>query len=187
MSAGRAAPGRRRVAGWILGAALAWSTVAARATVLLPAEFDDMVAGSSVIVHGRILDVRGQASGDRRTIESLVTLEVEETFKGRPGRVVSFRVPGGQVGRYRRVMVGAPVFAEGDEVVLFLRGSAPVLPMPYGLNQGVFRVVRDGSGRALVGSPDAATGRVVRGDPARTPVPLDVFARRVRTVPEAGR
>ena len=54
-------------------------------------------------------------------------------------------------------MVGAPQFARGDEVVLFLKGSAPAVPMPYGLTQGVYRVNRDASGRAMV-TPSANVG-----------------------------
>jgi len=95
-------------------------------------------------VHGRVVDIRPQIAGDRRTIETVVTLAVLDAIKGQPGATVYFRVPGGQIGRYRRFMVGAPEFASGDEVVLFLKGRPPVVPFPFGLNQGVYRVVRDG-------------------------------------------
>ncbi len=50
-------------------------------------------------------------------------------------------------------MVGAPQCARGDEVVLFLKGSAPAVPMPFGLTQGVYRVNRDAAGRAMVTPP----------------------------------
>jgi hypothetical protein len=79
-------------------------------------------------------------------------------------------------------MVGAPTFTEGEEVVLFLRGRAPSMPMPFGLHQGVYRVTRR-AGRAMVTPlvPEGA-GRVVRGDPARHPLALDAFARDVRAI-----
>lgn len=143
-----------------------------------------MVNGSQVIVHGAIVDVRAQASGGRSTIETLITVAVATPLKGDSRATVVFRVPGGQVGRYRRVMVGAPEFTEGEEVVLFLSGRAPAMPLPFGLHQGVYRVRRS-AGQALVTPlvPDAA-GRVVRGDPARRPVALDDFARQVRTLVE---
>ena len=82
-------------------------------------------------------------------------------------------MPGGQVGRYRRLMVGAPVFVEGEEVVLFLKGRRRV-PFPFGLSQGVYRVVRAASGQSLVTPPTVAEapGRVVRGDPSRRPMEL---------------
>jgi hypothetical protein len=152
-----------------------------RATTVAPADFAEMVSASQVIVHGRIVAVRAQAPGGRRTIETVMTVVVATPLKGESGSTVMFRVPGGQVGRYRRVMAGAPVFTEGEEVVLFLSGRAPAMPMPFGLHQGVYRVMRR-AGRATVSPlvPDGA-GRVVRGDPARRPIALDAFAREIRT------
>ena len=161
------------------------------AMVVVPADFGEMVAASQTIVHGRVVDVRSYETAGRKTIESLVTVQVVEAIKGDPGtagpagsaRYVYFKLPGGQVGRYRRVMVGAPQCAPGDEVVLFLKGSAPAVPMPFGLTQGIYRVSRDAAGRATV-RPNAGSGseRAARGDPARLPLDLDAFTGIVRTV-----
>ena len=151
------------------------------ATVLVPADFAEMVAGSQTVVHGRVVDVRSQMVGDRRTIESVVTVSVDEAIKGEPGASIVMRVPGGQVGRYRRFMIGAPVFTPGEEVVLFLAGRPPAIPRPFGLSQGVYRVSRGADGRAMVAPPLAAEGRVIRGDPARRPVDVNAFVQQVRT------
>jgi hypothetical protein len=165
-----------------LAACLTVPAAIASATVVLPVDFAEMVAESQLIVHGRVVDVRPQPTAGRRTIESVVTVEVVTTLKGEPRTAVVLKLPGGRVGRYRRVMVGVAELAEGDELVLFLKGRAPALPMPFGLNQGVYRVSRDND-RALVMPPIADTpGRVVRGDPARRPLALDVFERQVRTM-----
>jgi hypothetical protein len=86
----------------------------AQATVIAPAEFSEMVNGSHVIVHGIVADVQSRMVGSRRTIESVVTVDVIDAIKGWKESTAVFRVPGGQVGRYRRVMVGAPQFVEGD-------------------------------------------------------------------------
>jgi hypothetical protein len=168
-----------------------WLTLTsmASAMVVVPAEFSEMVAASELVVHGRLVRVRSQVTGDRRTIETLVTVSVVDTLKGDPGATVYFRVPGGQVGRYRRVMVGAPEFTEGEEVVLFLKGRPPVVPMPFGLSQGVYRVSRGGDGRGMV-TPlmiSAAPGRVVRGDPARRPLEISLFVRDIRAIVERQR
>jgi len=159
------------------------------ATVVVPVEFSEMVASSELVVHGRVVGVRSQVTSDRRTIETLVTVSVLDALKGEPGSTVYFRVPNGQVGRYRRVMVGAPEFAEGDEVVLFLKGRPPVVPMPFGLSQGVYRVARGRDGRGMVTPPvvSEAPGRVVRGDPARRPLEMSAFARDVRAIVERQR
>jgi hypothetical protein len=130
-----------------------------------------------------VVDVQSYETAGRRTIETLVTVQVVEAIKGQPGSTAYFKLPGGQVGRYRRVMVGAPQCARGDEVVLFLKGSAPAVPMPFGLTQGVYRVHRDAAGRATVmPMVPAGTERIVRGDPARRAPALAAFTSMVRTV-----
>lgn len=152
-----------------------------RATVLLPADFTQMVSESQVIVHGRVIDVHGELSGNRRSIESLVTVAVLSPLKGVAGGDVVFRIPGGRVGRYRRIFVGAPVFRPGDEVVLFLKSRAPAIPMPFGLSQGVYRVSRATGAPMVIPEPPGETiAGVPRGDSSRRPVALDVFATRVR-------
>ena len=172
---------------WAVGVVLWALSLDLTATVVLPAEFTEVVRGSSLIVHGRVIDVRSELVGPRRTIESFVTVQVIEALKGVPGDTVTFRVPNGQVGRYRRVMVGAPEFERGDEVVIFLSGRPPAMPSVFGLSQGVYRVVHDASARALVAPPPVmargiAAERVVRGDPARQALPIDQFARQVRAL-----
>ena len=158
------------------------------ATVLIPADFATVVTEAGVIVHGRVVDVRSGLTGPRRVIESFVTVAVLESLKGAPGASVTFRVPNGQVGRYRRILVGAPEFAEGDEVVVFLTGRPPAMPTLFGLSQGVYRVTRNAAAQGVVTPPvTAGTGRIIRGDPARGPMPIDAFAREVRTILERSR
>jgi hypothetical protein len=159
------------------------------ATVVLPADFATVVTESGVIVHGRVVSVESHLVGPQRVIESVVTLAVVQSLKGDSAATVAFRVPNGQVGRLRRVLVGAPEFNEGDEVVVFLQGRPPAMPSVFGLNQGLYRVTRDARARAMVMPPRAATpdARIVRGDPARVPLPIDTFAREVRAVLERAR
>jgi hypothetical protein len=149
-----------------------------------------MVSGSQLIVHGRVVDVRSQMVGDRRTIESVVTVSVVQAIKGDPGATVYVRAPGGEVGRYRRFMIGAPSFRPGEEVVLFLTGRPPSIPIPFGLSQGVYRVSRSADGRNLIAPPPTVEGRVVRGDSARQPIDISAFVRQVRAAmssPPVGR
>ena len=85
------------------------------AMVVVPAAFNEMAAASETIVHGRVVNVQSYQTAGRRTIETLVTVQVVDTIKGQPLATAYFRLPGGQVGRYRRVMVGAPECQRGDE------------------------------------------------------------------------
>ena len=162
------------------------------ATVLIPSEFREIVSGSQIIVYGRVSDIRPEWIDGRRRIESVITLDAASFYRGTSARSVTFRVPGGQIGRYKSVTVGAPEFKAGDEVVLFLKAQGPSVPQVFGLNQGVFRVkVDDRTGRRLVTQPIVmATGtapqRVVRGARDRQPLPLDQFAAQIRTVLRGG-
>jgi hypothetical protein len=150
------------------------------ATTLVPADFAQMARESELIVRGTVVNVQGQMAGPRRTIESLITVFVTDTLKGTAGTQTVFRVPGGRVGAFRRVMVGAPEFAAGDDVILFLKGRAPAIAMPYGLSQGVYRVARQGGGAVVTPAVTAGSGRVVRGDPSRRPLDPAAFAREVQ-------
>jgi hypothetical protein len=157
-----------------------------RATVLLPAEFREIVAGSQIIVYGRVAEVRPEWSEDRSRIDTIVTVEAGSYLKGGPGGTVTFRVPGGQIGRYRNVMVGAPLFQPGEEAILFLSASGPTVAHVFGLSQGVFRVRVDArTGQRLV-IPPVLMARgddpqaVTRGDRSRRQLSLDAFAATVR-------
>jgi hypothetical protein len=173
------------IGAWV---ALLLATAPASATVLVPAELGELAREARAIVHGRVVSVEGVWTAGRRGIETVVTIEVATTIKGQPGREVSLRVPGGDLGRYRSVVVGAPVFREGQEVIVFLGGEGPALPHLLGLGQGVYRVRRDPrTGTALVMPPPVAAAagapvRVQRGDPARRTVGLDEFMRQVQAV-----
>lgn len=151
------------------------------ATTLVPADFTQMARESELIVRGTVVRVEAQQMTTRQTIESLITLHVSETIKGTAAEETVFRVPGGRVGRYRRVMVGAPVFTAGDEVILFLKGRAPAIAMPYGLSQGVYRVARSGGTAVVTPAVVTGTGRVTRGDPSRRPLDPTAFARQVQS------
>lgn len=160
------------------------------ATVLVPAEFREIVAGSQLIVHGRVADVRPEWTADRRRIDTLVSIEVSTYLKGGPGERVTVRVPGGQIGRYTSVTVGAPAFRPGDEAVFFLTARGPSVASVFGMSQGVFRIRVDArTGQRLVVPPALmargdAPQRVVRGAPDRRPLALDAFASQVRVAME---
>ena len=159
------------------------------ATVIVPIEFRELVTTTPVIVHGRVTDVRSAFVDGRRSVETFVTVAAEEYLKGNLGEHVTFKVPGGEIGRYRTVFVGAPGFTTGDEVVLFLRTPRAALPFIVGLNQGAYRVIADRqTGRRMVTAP-ILMGRagveaepVVRGASSRRPLSIDAFRDAVRDV-----
>ena len=78
-------------------------------------------------------------------------------------------------------VVGSPEFAVGEEVVVFLRGAPPKMPVLFGLSQGVYRVSRaSGVPMVLPVLPTDGLTSTPRGDSLRRPLALAEFARQVR-------
>jgi hypothetical protein len=155
------------------------------ATVLVPTDLAELAREARVIARGEVVAVDARWTDDRRTIETLVTLETETYLKGQLGRVLQFRVPGGALGRVRNIVIGAPRFEVGQRLVVFLGANGPRVPYILGLNQGVYRLGVAADGAVLVSPPPimpGVTGPIVRGASARQPAPLTDFEREVRTL-----
>ena len=163
--------------------------VPAMATVLIPADLGELSRDALAIARGRVAALDAQWTEDRGTIETIVTLEVDNYLKGSLGSTLRFRVPGGELGRFRSVVVGAPSFAVDQRVVVFLGARGPSVPHLLGMSQGVFRLSRasDNSGwlvtsPVILPAPAGASTRVVRGDPARRALALGDFEQTVRAL-----
>jgi hypothetical protein len=159
----------------------------ARATVVLPADLGELAHDALAIARGRVTSVEAHWGEDHHSIETIVTLQVDTYLKGVFGGTLRFRVPGGELGRLRSIVVGAPEFAVDDLVIVFLGARGPSVPYVLGLGQGVFRIVRSADNSAWLVTPPAAfpspaTVRVVRGDVSRRPMPLAGFENRVRAL-----
>src|SRR3954454_13514148 len=163
---------------WYFALFLVLFAVPARATVLIPADLGELSRDAVAIARGRVAALDAQRTGDRGTIETIVTLEVESYLKGSLGSTLRFRVPGGELGRFRSIVVGAPEFVVDQRVVVFLGANGPSVPHVLGLNQGVFRMSRSADSAGwIVTSPvlppaTTASVRVMRGDPSRRAVAL---------------
>ena len=160
----------------------------ASATVIVPADVGELARDAVAIVRGRVVALNARWTDDHRSIDTIVTLEVERYLKGSFGPTLQFRVPGGELGRFRSVVVGAPEFAVDEHVVIFLGARGPSVPYIVGFSQGVFRVVPSADQAGLVVTPPpvfpatAGTTRIVRGDVSRRPMVLAEFEQRVRAL-----
>jgi hypothetical protein len=155
----------------------------ARATVLIPTDLATLSRTATVIARGQVVAVDARWTDDRRTIETLVTLQTETYLKGPLSETLQFRVPGGMLGRFRNIVVGAPTFAVGDRVVVFLGAHGPTIPFVLGLGQGVYRIGVTSAGASMVSPPpiDGDTiGPIVRGTATRVPASLADFEHQVR-------
>jgi hypothetical protein len=72
------------------------------------------------------------------------------------------------------VVIGAPTFSRGDQVVVFLGARPPAIPNLLGLSQGVFRVSTGADGLEV--APNHALAQSGRRQPMR----LADFEREVR-------
>jgi hypothetical protein len=158
----------------------------AHATVLLPTDLGVLSRDARTIARGTVVNLDSQWTGDHRAVETLVTIDVESYLKGALGSTLTFRVPGGRLGRFRSIVVGAPDFAVGQRIVVFLGYRAPDVPYVLGLGQGVYRIVPAGFGwnvtpPAVVTAVGTAVAQpIVRGDLARRPLALAAFERQVQ-------
>ncbi len=161
-----------------------------RATVLVPADLAELSRDARIIARGQVVAIDARWSDGRRAIETIVTLETESYLKGEMGRLVQFRVPGGAMGRYRNIVMGAPQFTVGQRVIVFLGAVGPRVPFILGLSQGVYRLGVTPAGDVLVSPPPimpGVTGPVVRGAVTRQSAPLADFERSVRALAGDGR
>jgi hypothetical protein len=162
----------------------------ATATVLIPADLAELARDARVIARGQVVAVDARWTDDRRTIETIVTLETENYLKGELGETLQFRVPGGTMGRYRNIVMGAPQFVVGQRVVVFLGANGPQVPFILGMNQGVYRLGVTTRGDVMVSPPPimpGVAGPIVRGTSSHLPAPLADFERQVRELAGGGR
>lgn len=173
------------LASWSAAPQTAFSAVMRKATVA------DLTLQSDLVVRGKVASRDVQASADGGRIFTVITLEVSETWKGGAPARVQVEVPGGELGDIGQVVHGAPRFADGEDVVVFLRKIGPqteALPLTkvVSLAQGKFEVIRDEKG-TLLAVPDLSevefVGRDAAPAEAKAPaVPVQELEARVKAV-----
>ena len=146
-------------------------TQAARAITTIPRSFDELVARADTVFKGT---VTGQSSrwigeGARRHIDTFVTFQVQETYKGTPATEQTLRFAGGTVGDDTMEVPDLPKFTVGQKAVLFVVNNGKQFCPLVGVTQGRFRVVTEATtGRERVftegGSPVVRTAQLGKED-----------------------
>lgn len=133
---------------------LALCAVALPAATLERLSLDDMIAKSTAIVRGKVLNSYTASSGPM--IYTHYRVQVSEALKGPSSRAVDIQMPGGTANNLRQTFSGVPQLNAGDEFVFFLwtgkSGTAQVL----GLTQGLFSVAKS-SGADPIATRAAST------------------------------
>jgi len=169
-----------------------WLTAPIGATLSIPTDLPDVVSSATVIVRGRVTDTRAFTDIANGPVMTAVTVAVSDVVKGTADRSVTFRVHGGELGRYRQVAIGAPTFQAGDDAFLFLRRASDGALWPVGMSAGVYKI-SSGTGSQAVVSPPVVAGvtatlgaQIVRGDARRKPMAVGDFAGVVKMLMAGG-
>ena len=122
---------------------------------------------------------------------------VSQVIKGPATAQLELHLPGGQLQGTVTRIVGMPVFAPGDEAVLFLTAANALgHAWPVGLAQGHFAIKRSAANKPHV--VQALDGLALHPEPHRAPkkgppaesiqgMPLDQFLARVHTLTKEAR
>ncbi len=105
---------------------------------------EDLARGADLIVKTEVKDI--QASHSRGNLTTLVTLAVEERWKGTAPPRVIVAVAGGVAGDVAQAVSGEPRFSVGERNVLFLKARGDHYTIVGG-RQGKFAVKTDAPGK----------------------------------------
>lgn len=107
---------------------------------------EQMVAGSTDVVRGSVVDTISFWGETGRMIYTEHQVRVDEAWVGDARGMVTVRIPGGTVDGYTIEAHGFPQLEQGEDVVLFLSPGEDGTMRIHGYQQGHFRVVtrRDG-------------------------------------------
>ncbi len=93
------------------------------ATIVVPVSAPNLTASSDAIVTGFVEDLR-YAELDGGRIATLVSIAVDETWKGAPRTHLELVEAGGHIGGRSEIVYGTPEYRVGERVLVYARPSA---------------------------------------------------------------
>lgn len=147
------------------------------ATVTVSMRFDALVADSSAILRGEVVDVRSEWRTLRgeQIIVTRVRFKVERVLKGSASPIETLELLGGSIGETTMAVPGMPQFAVGDRDLLCLGRTGALFPV-MGASQGRFRILTDRSGRDRVvfsdGRPVGSVAQIGRAAVVMSMAPI---------------
>ncbi len=154
----------------------AWSLSIARA------DLEELTTESAKIVLGHITAIDYQwQDQSRKTIETRLTVSVEQYLKGSGGNSIIVTQLGGQMGDLKMEIAGTPEFDVGDEVLFFLQEYHGKYWI-HSIALGAFSIITENNGQKLIVNHlqdveliDPDTGARVAAEKAFPIVPLHDF------------
>jgi hypothetical protein len=132
------------------------------ATSVIAPTFEQLVQQAELIFQGTVTEVRSvwEGEGAQRHIDTYVTLQIDNSLKGNPGRSYTIRVLGGTVGEDTIEVTCSPKFQLGDHQILFVEHNGQQFVPLVGIMHGQLRIEHDQqTGREFIATHD--------GDPLR--------------------
>lgn len=133
----------------VFAALFALIPLSANATIARAVSFDEKVEQAAAIVIGTCVAQESRWDPARNWILTYTTFRIEKTLKGVPAQEITIVTPGGTVDHIAQEIIGVPRFRQGEEHALFVRQSQSGPTVLY-LEQGAYRVVKDGRGEKMV-------------------------------------
>jgi hypothetical protein len=130
-------------------AVVAFTPVAAEATIARAVKFDEKVDRAAAIVVGKVVAQQSAWDANRERILTYSTFRVEQTLKGHPSQEITIVTPGGTVGDIAQDYIGVPRFNTGGEHVVFVKNTKAG-PTVLFFEQGAYRVEKDSRGDRIV-------------------------------------
>ncbi|HYM01000.1 MAG TPA: putative Ig domain-containing protein [Blastocatellia bacterium] len=123
---------------------------ASATTAIMPSD-DDMIVGARAIVVGKVISVESALNDSRSDVFTYVRLDINRVLKGsvRTGELI-LKEPGGIAGGIEGVVFGAPQFAAGERVLLYLDTWPDGSQRVYQMFLGKFSIISDASGTPIV-------------------------------------
>jgi hypothetical protein len=125
----------------------------APSTILIRQDLADLLKNSEAVVRATIVGGEARWDAERRMIWTTTTFDVTETWKGTTTGRSSLRELGGVVGNVGMRVVGAPQYAAGEDVILFLYRDALGFTRTTGWTPLRLRRPRKARRRARDGAP----------------------------------
>lgn len=128
------------------------AALTARATTVIPPDFDHLVSRAQVIFEGDVSAIQSQwiGEGTEHRIVTYVTFKVDDALKGDVGSSYTIRMLGGTVDGKTMTVTDAPKFAVGDHDLLFVENNGSQFIPLVGIQHGRVRIQKDKSGSDLL-------------------------------------
>lgn len=136
----------------LLALPLAALVLSARATTVIPPDFDHLVSRADAIFEGDVTGIESQwiGEGAQHRIVTFVTFKVDQSLKGDLGKSYTIRMLGGTVDGRTMSVTDGPKFAVGDHDLLFVENNGRQFIPLVGIQHGRIRIKKDQAGNDVL-------------------------------------